>query len=893
MNEREYRVLQKLRDDLSFYAPKCLKIQDKNTGQIAPFVFNRAQRYIHQKLEEQKAQFGRVRAVIVKGRQQGCSTYTAARYFHKSTLHPGTSVFILAHIADSTNHLFSMAKRYYENAPAPILPTIEKMNERRLEFKGINSSYAVGTAGSAQIGRGTTVRCFHGCLSKDSQIVLANGVTKPIAEVAVGDQVITSSGAIAPISAKTYTGRKPVFEISTWLTNETIKASADHKILTDRGLLKLADITTNDYIQLPGVKLSNQFMRKEFVLNLNLRAQHGGVQPVESATIPLDYGHGFLFGYYLAEGHVKKQWKYNRCCQVSFTYQEDEVFIEQILPLLEKYATSVKTKHIPHQHKRATYCYGTFFAELVNEWFGRVQEKKIPDWVFHTNRQFVLGLLDGYLSGDGSKTSIGRVRAPSAHERISRQLKRLVLAVTSGVPGLHVYDRDRYGVPAKRIHVLAINGRAYDELYSALREKYRNERFKIEGGQRFVKIRDICQKGEEETWDIEVDHPDHNFETPIGIVSNSEVAYWERSEDIAAGVMQAVPGAAGTEIILESTANGPGDWFHKRAMEGLNPASDGDFITIFVPWYWQPEYYRKPPEGFIITPEEEEMMTLYGLNEGQINWRRAMIADAFSGQEWRFKREYPCTIEEAFAASGERLISVEAVVKARKSNIHDPNAAVVGGCDPAREGDRTVRIIRRGREILKCFKHNRMDEMTCAGLIADDIERYRIDKYFVDVGCGYGTVDRLKELGYGKIVMGVHFGAAALQDDIFLNKRAEMADAVREWFEDGNCRIPDDDEFQMDMGAIPPLKGRGSRHRMGLPAKDEIKEVLGRSPDIFDALCLTFAYPVASSIRQRQIKRADIDYSRRNSPLSTIRDFNKGERSKGQTRTFTQKLDLT
>lgn len=64
-------VLSATVDDFNLYASKILKIKSK-TGQIVPFSFNIAQQYIHTKLEEQRAKTGMVRAVILKGRQQGC-----------------------------------------------------------------------------------------------------------------------------------------------------------------------------------------------------------------------------------------------------------------------------------------------------------------------------------------------------------------------------------------------------------------------------------------------------------------------------------------------------------------------------------------------------------------------------------------------------------------------------------------------------------------------------------------------------------------------------------------------------------------------------------------------------------------------------------------------------
>jgi hypothetical protein len=65
--------------DLSIYGADCLNIRTK-AGTIAPLLFNRAQTFIHERLDAQRAKIGRDRALILKGRQQGCSTYVGARF---------------------------------------------------------------------------------------------------------------------------------------------------------------------------------------------------------------------------------------------------------------------------------------------------------------------------------------------------------------------------------------------------------------------------------------------------------------------------------------------------------------------------------------------------------------------------------------------------------------------------------------------------------------------------------------------------------------------------------------------------------------------------------------------------------------------------------------------
>ena len=67
-----------------FYCSELVFIKNK-AGEVAPFVMNKAQTYTHLRLEKQLEEFGRVRAIILKGRQLGISTYTAARFYYNTT----------------------------------------------------------------------------------------------------------------------------------------------------------------------------------------------------------------------------------------------------------------------------------------------------------------------------------------------------------------------------------------------------------------------------------------------------------------------------------------------------------------------------------------------------------------------------------------------------------------------------------------------------------------------------------------------------------------------------------------------------------------------------------------------------------------------------------------
>ena len=161
LSDRERAIRKRLRDDLEHYAAKCLKIRAKS-GLIVPLKFNKAQRYIHEKLEGQNAATGKVRALILKGRQQGCSTYVGGRFYQKATHRRGVRVFILTHEDAATQNLFEMANRYHEHCPALVKPETGAANAKELNFAALDSGYKVGTAGTKGVGRSSTLQLFHG-----------------------------------------------------------------------------------------------------------------------------------------------------------------------------------------------------------------------------------------------------------------------------------------------------------------------------------------------------------------------------------------------------------------------------------------------------------------------------------------------------------------------------------------------------------------------------------------------------------------------------------------------------------------------------------------------------------------------------------------------------------
>ncbi|MEM1370943.1 MAG: hypothetical protein AAGG72_01815 [Pseudomonadota bacterium] len=345
----------------------------------------------------------------------------------------------------------------------------------------------------------------------------------------------------------------------------------------------------------------------------------------------------------------------------------------------------------------------------------------------------------------------------------------------------------------------------------------------------------------------------------LQMLHGSEVAFWPKAEDHFAGLMQALSSADGTEAILESTANGIGNTFHRLCMAAR--AGDSDFELIFLPWYIHEEYQTPVDGSFNSSPEWEEYQQTYDLTREQLHWAWRKNRDMATVQGFdidspcnKFRQEYPANVDEAFQVSGEgSFISPDKVAKARKAKGVDAYGPLILGIDPARGGtDDTGLIDRQGRVMGAhvCERWKISDLMVLSGkivrLVNDDLRPKGLRKVVVDMtGLGAGLYDRLSEQ-LGDMVVGVNFAERAYEPDRFANRRVEMWDGLRKWFDEpGGVRLPDDDLLQGDLCA-PIWGGASETHfdssgRLRLESKDNIRKRIGGSPDMGDAAALTFA----------------------------------------------------
>jgi hypothetical protein len=162
-------------------------------------------------------------------------------------------------------------------------------------------------------------------------------------------------------------------------------------------------------------------------------------------------------------------------------------------------------------------------------------------------------------------------------------------------------------------------------------------------------------------------------------------------------------------------------------------------------------------------------------------------------------------------------------------------------------GDNSALCVRQGNTVLEMKTFNSMDLMQLCGAIKNKYDNETVmskpQEVLVDViGLGSGVVDRLAEQNLP--VRGVNVAEAPATKKNFLNLRAELWFAIKDWLAQRDCRLPYDDELVAEL--VAPIYKYTSTGKIKLESKEEMKKRGIKSPDRADALALTMASAAAS-----------------------------------------------
>ena len=160
-----------VREEIAKY-PECLiemffVIVDKDKNTV-PFFLNEVQRSFLQDINKAKEEYIagerlHLKFLVLKGRQQGFTSFITAYQLANAIISKNFSGFTLADSGDNTNTIFEDKAKYIHNQlPEALQPSIKYNNRREFHFDVLNSRWRVNTAGNKEVGRSKTINFFHG-----------------------------------------------------------------------------------------------------------------------------------------------------------------------------------------------------------------------------------------------------------------------------------------------------------------------------------------------------------------------------------------------------------------------------------------------------------------------------------------------------------------------------------------------------------------------------------------------------------------------------------------------------------------------------------------------------------------------------------------------------------
>ncbi len=147
--------------DYLSYMREYLKIIDM-AGKLVPLDANHAQRLFHRTIQRQVEAGVPIRAIVLKARREGISTYVQGRFFSEINLKDNRFATIVSADSDSTDKVFGMSKLFQEHMPADIkIPTVYSSKQMIKYAEPHRSQLLCQTAGKTVLGRGGASHYLH------------------------------------------------------------------------------------------------------------------------------------------------------------------------------------------------------------------------------------------------------------------------------------------------------------------------------------------------------------------------------------------------------------------------------------------------------------------------------------------------------------------------------------------------------------------------------------------------------------------------------------------------------------------------------------------------------------------------------------------------------------
>lgn len=414
---------------------------------------------------------------------------------------------------------------------------------------------------------GVAVGPGRGCLTGDAPVVLADGSTKPLQDVAVGDKVYTQDGSLRVVrNTFRYEIQEDLLRIETYYGEQGgISLTSDHKVLAERqqrpegyetwarstqqarkmpeptGALEwlaASELRVGDWLFVPRVQTALQpTLRVDLGQFSNGQELHHDAEYVYHDVknvlcntiakrkaarrfVELDADWFRILGMFVGDGWIRKSDR----PEVSIVFFKDDLadkafFIDKMRAQGFEVSESVQrnTVQVSVRHKHLYLWFKSMFAQYEYT----AHTKHLPELVLAAGEEQILAFLSGYLAADGHESK-HKIRFTTVSRRLADQVRFLCWRV--GIPASLSSEMrsDKRQAFANRRRAYYINIPKNEKIGST--QAQTNYFYKpVEGGL-LVKIRSISPLPYSEerryVYDIEVAE-NHNYLTSSFLVHNS------------------------------------------------------------------------------------------------------------------------------------------------------------------------------------------------------------------------------------------------------------------------------------------------------------------------------------------------------------------------------------
>jgi hypothetical protein len=598
--------------DANYFLTHYCWIKDPSNTPIQ-FKWRTSQRVYFKQLQWLEEQGYSQEMMLLKARQQYMTTIVLLLMTHRICFGYGVNAVSASCDKTKSEEIASRVFFALDHTPWWLKPTEKKRQEgKHIAFENECSMTVQSGNQVSGIARGSTPTCVHLCLSPHTLIHCKDGMLKPVSEIEAGETIITHTGQYAKVKRLVVSSRSNELTSEVWLWGNfsSLSSTRDHQIRTLEGWQPASSLRSHSYVIHPVRSVTDEI--DSFMVE-HLPHSNPKYRLAKQETYNLSRDWGFLLGLYLAEGSLGSNKKLSpersRACSIIFSCDLDETdYFRDRLESAVQCRWPIKNGRTNGKSRtRNLVIHSAGLARWIYNNFGKTDGKRVPDWVWRGGRDFCLGIVEGYLEGDGHYVpDSNEIYASSVRVQIPIQIRDLIASLGFGWSSIQ-YKKE--GVYYERncraqwtIIICAATGQLLrKELGIPWKEltdrTFQHWQWVPDSNAIAMEVEQVHDGFSEQFFDLEIDHTDHSFTTAQCAVHNSEVADFPDPKDlIEASLFRAVHPHPKVFLMLESTGNSNVGWWAETWRKSKADWHRGlaRLCPMFIPWFINTELYPTP-----------------------------------------------------------------------------------------------------------------------------------------------------------------------------------------------------------------------------------------------------------------------------------------------------------